>query len=78
MHGVEEWVLVYLGSQHKRIEQPVRPVFPDYLSVPYDYDGTVTKENRKVRKGRFKRKPKNNGFTLYLKRGKRKVHIINL
>ena len=34
MHGRREWVL---GSKHKRIEWPVRPVFPDYLSVSYDY-----------------------------------------
>ena len=34
MHGREEWVLVQLRSKHKR---PVRPMFPDYLSVSYDY-----------------------------------------
>ena len=38
MHGREEWVLVSLGSQHKSTELPVWPVFPDYLSVSYDYD----------------------------------------
>ena len=37
MHTREEWVLVQLSSQHKRIEWPVQPVFPDYLSVSYDY-----------------------------------------
>ena len=31
MPGKEEWVLEYLGSQHKCVEWPVRPVFPDYL-----------------------------------------------
>ena len=31
MPGKEEWVLVYLGSQHKCVERPVRPVFPGYL-----------------------------------------------
>ena len=36
MHGREEWVLVSLGSEHKPKERPVRPVFPDYLSVSYD------------------------------------------
>ena len=38
MHGREEWVLVWLGSQHKHVERPVQPVFPDYLSVSCDYD----------------------------------------
>ena len=37
MYGKEEWVLVELGSQQKRIELPVGPVFQDYLSVSYDY-----------------------------------------
>ena len=38
MHGREEWVLAQLGSQHKRVERPVRPVLPDYFSVSCDYD----------------------------------------
>ena len=33
IHGREEWVLVLLGSQHKCVERPLRPMFPDYLSV---------------------------------------------
>ena len=43
MHDKREWVLVQLGcqhklgSQHKGVEQPVRSVFPDYLSVSCDY-----------------------------------------
>ena len=37
MHSREEWVLVQLGSQHKRVERPLRSVFPDYLSVSSDY-----------------------------------------
>ena len=37
MHGREEWVLVYLGSQHKRVERPVQPLLPDYFSVSCDY-----------------------------------------
>ena len=40
MPGKEEWALVQLGSQHNCVELPVRPVFPDYLSVSYDYDVT--------------------------------------
>ena len=31
MPGKKEWVLVQLGSQHKCVERPVGPVFPDYL-----------------------------------------------
>ena len=41
--GKEEWVLVYLGSQHKCVERPVRPVFPD--SVSYDYAITKLQSN---------------------------------
>ena len=37
MRGKEEWVLVYLGPQHKSVEQPVQPMFPDCLSVSCDY-----------------------------------------
>ena len=35
MHNREEWVLIQIGSQQKRMEWQVRPVFPDYLSVSY-------------------------------------------
>ena len=52
MNGFLEWVPAYLGSQYKRVERPVRPVFSDYLSVSYDYDliqvaklNTVSKRN---------------------------------
>ena len=31
MPGKEEWVLVWLGSQHKCVERTVRLEFPDYL-----------------------------------------------
>ena len=37
MPSKEEWVLAQLGSQHKCVDRPVWPVFPDYLSVSYDY-----------------------------------------
>ena len=33
MHGKEEWVLVYLGSQHKCVKRPVW----DFPSVSCDY-----------------------------------------
>ena len=38
MPGREVWVLVYLGSQNNCIKLLVRLVFPDYLSISYDYD----------------------------------------
>ena len=41
MQDREEWFLAYLGSQHKCIEQPVQPLFSDYLSISYDYGGTA-------------------------------------
>ena len=33
MHDREEWFPVAHGSQHKCVEQLVRTVLPDYLSV---------------------------------------------
>ena len=33
-----DWVLIILGTQVIKKKRPVRPVFPDYLSVSYDYD----------------------------------------
>ena len=30
MHSREDWVLLQLGPQHKHIERPVWPNFPDY------------------------------------------------
>ena len=38
-----DWVLIIFGTQVIKKKRPVRPVFPDYLSVSYDYDGTRTK-----------------------------------
>ena len=32
------WVLIIFGTQVIKKKQPVRPVFPDYLSLSYDYD----------------------------------------
>ena len=32
-----DWVLKIFGTQVTKQKQPVRPVFPDYLSVSYDY-----------------------------------------
>ena len=34
-----DWVLIILGTQVIKKKKPVRPMFPDYLSVSYDYDG---------------------------------------
>ena len=33
-------VLIILGIQVIKKKRSVRPVFPDYLSVSYDYGGT--------------------------------------
>ena len=33
-----DWVLRIFGTQVIEKKRPVRPVFPDYLSVSYDYD----------------------------------------
>ena len=44
MRGRKKWVLVWLGSQHKRVERPVRPVFPDSLFVSCDYALMVYKK----------------------------------
>ena len=38
MQACMEWVLTILGTQAIKKERLVRPVFPDYLSVSYDYD----------------------------------------
>ena len=32
-----DWVLIIFGTQVIKKRWPVRPVFPDYLSVSYDY-----------------------------------------
>ena len=41
-----------LGSQHKCVEQPVRPVFPDYLSDFCDYDENNIKQSHLLSKAR--------------------------
>ena len=35
-----DWVLIILGTQVIKKKRSVRPVFPDHLSVSYDYGGT--------------------------------------
>ena len=32
-----DWVLIIFGTQVIKIKWPVRPIFPDYLSVSYEY-----------------------------------------
>ena len=41
MQACIDWDLIILGTQVIKKKQPVRPVFPDYLSVSYDYGATV-------------------------------------
>ena len=35
-----EWVLIIFGTQVIKKKRPVRPVFPDYLLVSYNYGHT--------------------------------------
>ena len=35
-----DWVLIFFGTQVIEKKWPIRPVFPDYLSVSYDYGYT--------------------------------------
>ena len=37
MQARVNWVLIILGTQVIKKKRPVWPVFPDYLSVSYDY-----------------------------------------
>ena len=37
MQAREDWVLIIFGTQVIEKTRPVRPVFPDYLFVSYDY-----------------------------------------
>ena len=40
MQARVDWVLRIFGTQVAKKKRSVRPVFPDYLSVSYDYEGT--------------------------------------
>ena len=33
-----DWVLILFGTQVIKKNQPVQPMFPDYVSLSYDYD----------------------------------------
>ena len=37
MRACVDWVLITFGTQVINRKRPVGPVFPDYLSVSYDY-----------------------------------------
>ena len=37
MQAAVDWILIIFGTQVIKKKRPVRPVFPDYLSVSYDY-----------------------------------------
>ena len=41
MQARVDWVLIIFGTQVIKKKRPVRPVFPDYLSVSYDYGSTT-------------------------------------
>ena len=40
MQACVYWVLIILRTQVIKKIRPVRPVFPDYLSLSYDYEET--------------------------------------
>ena len=40
MQTCVDWVLITFGTQVIHKKRLVRPVFPDYLSVSYDYGST--------------------------------------
>ena len=40
MQACVDWVLITFGTQVINKKRPVRPVFPDYLSVSYEYANT--------------------------------------
>ena len=44
MQARVDWVLIIFGTQKKKKKRPVRPVFPDCLSVSYDY-GFIDNKN---------------------------------
>ena len=35
------WVLMIFGTEVIKKKRPVLPVFPEYLSVSYDYDNII-------------------------------------
>ena len=37
MQARVDWILINFGTQVIKKKRPIRPVFPDYLSVSYDY-----------------------------------------
>ena len=45
-----DWVLIIFGTQVIKKKRPVRPVFPGYLSVSYDYGLTkaIHRVDRKI------------------------------
>ena len=47
MQAGVDWVLIIFGTQVIKKKRPVRPLFPDYLSVSYDYAQTKH-ENRQT------------------------------
>ena len=46
MQARADWVLIIFVTQVIKKKRPVRPVFPDYLSVSYDY--AYTKNIREI------------------------------
>ena len=52
MQAHVDWVLKIIGTQVTKKKRPVSSVFPDYLSVSYDYDFTNEKV-KNIQQNRF-------------------------
>ena len=53
MQARVDWVLINFGAKVIKKKRTVWPVFPDYLSVSYDYDLTVNGYVKKFMRGKF-------------------------
>ena len=56
MQARVDWVLIIFGTQAIEKKRPIRPMFPEYLSVSYGYDLRfylfVSGVNQVIEKGR--------------------------
>ena len=50
MQACVDWVLIVFGAQVIKKKRPVRSVFPDYLSISYDYNFFDVVKNRTLNK----------------------------
>ena len=52
MQARVDWVLIIFGTQVIKKKRSVRPVFPDYLSVSYDYGKTKPQTSKQSPAGK--------------------------